>query len=171
MHICIVGTGASGWMAAHSLSRLPQVKKITIVGSDKIPSIGVGESTTMVFMEYLQDTFGFDLNRPCKHFMKFLVDIDAAMKFGVYYDGWGQKPFLHQFVIGTDKMMTQQKLLGKKPKEESVNEYISPVIKYVMKNHIYLQRQGMLASLHFDANMFTNGLCTAGLFYACQNAN
>ena len=41
MHICIVGTGASGWMTAHSIAQLPNVSKITLVGSDKIPTIGV----------------------------------------------------------------------------------------------------------------------------------
>ena len=87
MHICIVGTGASGWMTAHSIAQLPNVSKITIVGSDKIPTIGVGESTTLTFMSYLEEVFGYSLENPCKHFMKFLTDIDAALKFGVYYDG------------------------------------------------------------------------------------
>lgn len=160
MHICIVGTGASGWLTAHSLSRLPQVEKITIVGSDKIPSIGVGESTTFNFMEYLFDVFGFNLNKPCKHFMKFLVDIDAAIKFGVYYDGWSKKPFLHQFVTITHDMLKQQKLLGKKPEDGWVNEYISPNIHYVMKNHIYMARNTIPAAVHFDANMFIRTMQT-----------
>jgi tRNA A37 threonylcarbamoyladenosine dehydratase len=49
MHVCIFGTGASGWMVAHSLKNLEEVSKITIIGSDKIPAIGVGESTTINF--------------------------------------------------------------------------------------------------------------------------
>ena len=53
MHICIVGTGASGWITAHFLKNNPKIKKITIIGSDKIPTIGVGEATTHSFREFL----------------------------------------------------------------------------------------------------------------------
>ena len=49
MHICIIGTGASGWIACTMLKDLDIVKKITIIGSSKIPTIGVGESTTLNF--------------------------------------------------------------------------------------------------------------------------
>lgn len=161
MHICIVGTGASGWMTAHSLANMSKVTKVTIVGSDKIPTIGVGESTTQVFMSYLRDTFGFDTDRPCKHYLKFLVDIDAAFKYGVYYEGWSEKPFLHEFLYQTSDNLRQESLLGKKPKEDSVNDYISDMPKYALKNHLYirpydrnLQVGGMTNAIHFDANMF-----------------
>jgi hypothetical protein len=36
-------------MVAHTLNNIDKIDKITIIGSDKIPSIGVGESTTMLF--------------------------------------------------------------------------------------------------------------------------
>jgi tryptophan halogenase len=165
MHICIIGTGASGWLTAHALSRLSNVKKITIVGSDKIPSIGVGESNTLLFVKYLEDVFGFDVARPCKTMMKFLIDIDAAMKFGVYYEGWSDKPFLHEFMYQSGERLQDMKLLGKKPKEEWVNDYLSPMTKYVMKNHIYLEKYSTVlhihplrVSFHFDANMFINAM-------------
>jgi hypothetical protein len=38
-------------MVAHSLKNLEEVTKITIIGSDEIPSIGVGESTTLKFVQ------------------------------------------------------------------------------------------------------------------------
>ena len=161
MHICIVGTGASGWMTAHSIAQLPNVSKITIVGSDKIPTIGVGESTTLTFMSYLEEVFGYSLENPCKHFMKFLTDIDAALKFGVYYDGWSDKPFLHEFITQNENVLNAERRLGKKPKDDKVNEYISPVINYVMRNHLYIEKydetlhnRSMRAAIHFDANMF-----------------
>ena len=165
MHICIVGTGASGWMAAHSLHQLPNIKKVTIVGSDKIPTIGVGESTTLNFMAFIRDTFGYDLNRPCKHFMKFLVDIDAALKYGVYYENWAEQSFLHEFCNMSASVMNQERLLGAKPKGEPVNEYISDMTKYVFNNHIYFRPYNKLdgndtmpCSVHFDANMFIRTL-------------
>jgi len=167
MHICVVGTGASGWMTAHALAKLNKVTKVTIVGSDKIPTIGVGESTTLNFMAFLKDTFGYNLNYPCKHSLKFLVDVDAAIKFGVYYDKWSDNSFLHEF--GGRLILERHRQLGKKPKGESVNEYISDMTKYVFNNHLYLRPYAigedddeniklnvnyLICAIHFDANMF-----------------
>jgi tryptophan halogenase len=43
--ITIVGGGSSGWMTAAAICRrLPDVK-LTLIESDTIPTIGVGEST------------------------------------------------------------------------------------------------------------------------------
>ena len=50
MNICIIGTGTSGWIACTMLKKLEFIKKITIIGSSKISSIGVGESTTLDFV-------------------------------------------------------------------------------------------------------------------------
>jgi len=54
MHICIVGTGTSGWLTAHYISKNKNISKVTIVGSDKIPPIGVGESTTLTFIDFIK---------------------------------------------------------------------------------------------------------------------
>ena len=43
--ICIVGGGSSGWMTASGITRLCPNIKLTLVESDVIPIIGVGEST------------------------------------------------------------------------------------------------------------------------------
>lgn len=155
MHICIVGTGASGWMTAHYLASKSYVTSVTIVGSEKIPPIGVGESTTINFMNFLKETFNFDLNIPSKKFLQFLVDIDAAFKYGVSYEGWSEKKFIHQFVTCTPNMLKQQHLLGKKPKNENVNDYISSMASFAYKNEIYRDYEnGFLNSIHFDANCF-----------------
>jgi glycine/D-amino acid oxidase-like deaminating enzyme len=48
-NIVIVGGGSAGWMtAAHLIKSFPE-KKITVVESDVIPTIGVGESTLSDF--------------------------------------------------------------------------------------------------------------------------
>ena len=57
MHICIIGTGASGWIACTLLRKIKFIEKITIVGSSKIPSIGVGESTTLGFVLNILSNF------------------------------------------------------------------------------------------------------------------
>ena len=106
-NVTIVGGGSSGWISAAILSNQFKNLKITVVESPNIPIIGVGESTTLNFMAFLRDTFGYNLNQPCKHFMKFLVDIDAALKYGVYYENWAEQSFLHEFCNMSASVMNQ----------------------------------------------------------------
>jgi hypothetical protein len=60
MHVCIVGTGAAGWIVYHHLKHLPLVTKITVIGSPTIPKIGVGESTTVPFREFTEQKLGLN---------------------------------------------------------------------------------------------------------------
>ena len=51
--ICIVGGGSAGWMTAATFIRLFPNKQITVLDTEDVPSIGVGESTTQFFREWL----------------------------------------------------------------------------------------------------------------------
>ena len=151
MHVCIVGTGAAGWISAYELNQLDEVKRITIIGSPHIPTIGVGESTTRNFYFALKRWFPTD-----NEFYSFLVDIDASVKYGVYYDNWGSKNFLHSFV-GSQHTNMSGYLLGGLPKEEDVNYYITPFYDEIVKNHNYIN--GKVAhTYHFDANKFISSM-------------
>ena len=88
MHICIIGTGASGLMAACELVKLDFIETISIIGSKKIPSIKVGESSTMTFYNFIKKNF--DIN-------EFVQKSDAAVKYGVYYKNWSKRDFIHFF--------------------------------------------------------------------------
>lgn len=87
MHVCIIGSGAAGWQACNLFKNKSYVHQITIVGSPHIPSIGVGESTTIDFCE-LHDKIGDNLS-------DFIRETDAAVKYGVYYKNWSEKNWLH----------------------------------------------------------------------------
>lgn len=120
--ICIIGTGASGWMSCNYLKRLPWVRSITVIGSSKIPSIGVGESTTGRFMDFLSLIDG-DAH-------EFIRESDASIKYGVMYEGWSPRRFLHTLRseqpysrLGWDQE-NYARLLGKKPREAWLHDYI-----------------------------------------------
>jgi len=162
MHICIVGTGASGWLTAHYISKNEKVNKVSIIGSDKISPIGVGESTTINFMGFIKNAFGFEFNSPTREYYKFLVDIDAAIKTGVYYQKWSNKNFLHAFYPSIS-YVDNYFMLGNKPTKDFVDEYTVPSAAYSFDNKIQYFTQPindfsatspLLHAIHFDAAKF-----------------
>ena len=53
--ICIVGGGTAGWMTAATFSYFFPHKEITLIESPDVPTIGVGESTTQFFSNWLRN--------------------------------------------------------------------------------------------------------------------
>jgi tryptophan halogenase len=63
--VVIVGGGSSGWMAAASLSNaLNQACAITLIESDEIGTVGVGEATIPP-IKTLNRVMGIDEHRVC----------------------------------------------------------------------------------------------------------
>lgn len=150
MHICIVGTGASGWVTAHWLANLSFVNKITIIGSSAIPAIGVGESTTQPFQRMIRKLLTDD-----KDYNQFLVDIDAAIKYGVSYEGWSKHTFLHAF-LGNQNVHGY--MLGQKLSNEPANPYLMPLHEEIYKNTVSPDVRTQGYSFHFDANKFISAM-------------
>ena len=91
--IVIVGGGSAGWMTAAALSSLldPKDVSITLVESDQIGTIGVGEATVLDIVNY--NRF---LGLREDEFMK---ATQATFKFGIEFVDWGRKgaTYLHPF--------------------------------------------------------------------------
>lgn len=78
--IIIVGGGTAGWLSAGFLSsQLPGID-ITVIASDKIPIIGVGESTVPQFRNHLKK-MGLDENT-------WLKSSGSSFKYGVKFNNW-----------------------------------------------------------------------------------
>lgn len=158
MNICIIGSGASGWIICTALKKLNFIKKITIIGSSKIPSIGVGESTTLSF-----DNFLIDNNISLKNFVR---ETDATIKYGVYYKNWSEKEFIHLFQnkllyeIGYNiKYHEYANFLSNKDKKTHIHDLIGNNLWNIIKqNKVALYKDAYLHSWHFDANKFINFL-------------
>ena len=81
--ICIVGGGTAGWMTAATLIKSFPEKKITLIESDDIPTIGVGESTTQFFRDWtlemnLPDNWMDECEATYKYSVCLLYTSDAA---------------------------------------------------------------------------------------------
>lgn len=94
--VLIVGGGSSGWMAAAALATAlgsaPSGRvKITLVESDKIATVGVGEATIPPIQKF---------NRFLKlDERQFLKDTHGTFKLGIEFQNWARQGdrYLHQF--------------------------------------------------------------------------
>ena len=86
MKIVIVGGGTAGWIAATILNKYQLGKKdITVISSDEIEILGVGESTTAFFSSLIATDF-FGLDR-----YDFFKKTDATQKLAVKLKNWSSK--------------------------------------------------------------------------------
>jgi tryptophan halogenase len=154
MKLCIVGTGAAGWMACAAMATKKDIfDEIVIIGSPRIPSIGVGESNTLKLVEFHKN-FGVDAD-------KFIRESDAAVKYGVYYQNWSKNNFIHHFKSNAASQATNLpglmflRLLANKPKEESIDNFVACNLNKVMKeNNVFETDMFYPKSWHFDAGKY-----------------
>ena len=92
-HIVIVGGGTAGWMAAAVLSRLKKGRQleITLVESEAIGTVGVGEATIPPFVEFNQM---LEIDE-----RELLAESQGSFKLGIQFENWGQvgDSYLHPF--------------------------------------------------------------------------
>jgi len=146
MNICIIGTGASGWISCTTLKKLDFIKKITIIGSSKIPTIGVGEGTTIDFVSsVLSDV-------ELKDFVK---ESDASAKYGVVYKNWSKRDFLHYFTDRIEEKWENIFGLGNKDSETYIHDLRRKKLwEFIQRNEVSLDNNVHSHSWHFDAGKF-----------------
>lgn len=96
--VVIAGGGTAGWMAAAALTKLlGKNLQITLVESDDIPTVGVGEATIPT-LHVLHDLLGINE-------AEFMAATNATFKLGIAFENWRdvKKDYIHSFgFLGQD---------------------------------------------------------------------
>jgi len=92
IRVIVAGGGTAGWLTAYSLvKRLGNLLEITLVESDQIGTVGVGEATIPTMRRFHQ-LFGIDER-------EFMRATQATFKLGIFFDNWGAlgESYFHSF--------------------------------------------------------------------------
>lgn len=124
--ISVVGGGTAGLVAALILkTRFPD-KKINLIRSEKIGTIGVGEGSTEhwnEFMNYIGVTWR-DIIKNC----------DATLKSGIMFKGWHDKDYLHSIGPEHEVQNGQYRMYyGKMISHNMSNNTLNPIFTWENK--------------------------------------
>ncbi len=92
MRIVIAGGGTAGWLAAALLTRqLPDLVEVTLVESEAIGTVGVGEATIPTIRSF-HALLGLDEQ-------EFMAATGASFKLGIAFEGWARDRdrYIHSF--------------------------------------------------------------------------
>lgn len=163
--ICILGGGTAGWMAAASLTKNFPNKKVTLIESEEIPRIGVGESTLQKIRYWLDD-----LGIKDSDFMKHCdATYKQSIKFVNFNDGLGDwhYPFTSkQTPPGTKHDIADwfiHAALNPETKAGDFAKWITPNYKCLEENRIPTHNMPGFdfhyqTAFHFDALKFSHWL-------------
>lgn len=152
--VVIVGGGTAGWMAAASISKLiGRNIEVTLVESDDIPTVGVGEATIPPLLTIHQ------LLNIEEH--KFLAEVSGTFKLGISFEGWRDigKDYIHSFgetgrdcwAAGFQHFWLKAKSLGS---DVDYGDYCLELIAAKQNKFAHLPNGGLNYAYHMDAGLY-----------------
>jgi tryptophan halogenase len=158
--IVIAGGGTAGWMAAAAISKLMGKNlDITLVESEMIGTIGVGEATipTMVFFNRL-----LDIPEP-----DFLKAVQGTYKLGIKFENWGDlnDEYVHAFgVTGKDCWACGFQHFWMRGRELGISgdfgDYCLERRAAEAHKFAHLPNNGLNYAFHIDASLYAKYLRT-----------
>ena len=152
--VVIAGGGTAGWMAAALLVKtMGKVLDITLVESDEIGTVGVGEATIPPLVTFLR------LLKMKEQ--QFMAATQATFKLGISFENWkdvGEK-YIHSFgTTGTDHWSAGFQHFWLKDRERGskagYGEYCLELVAAQKSKFAHLPKQGLNYAFHLDATLF-----------------
>lgn len=152
--IIIVGGGSAGWMTAAALSNaFGATKKIVLIESDAIGTVGVGEATIPAVKSF-NKLLGIDE-------AEFMRNTQGTFKLGIQFENWGAKGdvYMHPFgLVGKDSWMANFQHFWLKAKRMGVaKSYFdySLNIRAANSSKFFIDpNSGVDYAYHFDAGLY-----------------
>ena len=152
--VVIVGGGTAGWMAAAALSKvMGGVVDVTLVESEQIGTVGVGEATIPTLVNYNRYV-GIDE----KEFMKASM---ATFKLGIEFVNWKQvgEQYIHSFgVTGTDHWTAGFQHFWMRGLEQGIEypfgDYCLELVAAEQSKFAHLPKLGLNYAYHIDATRY-----------------
>jgi tryptophan halogenase len=158
--VVIAGGGTAGWMAAAALSRtLGKVLDITLVESEEIGTVGVGEATipTLVTFHRL-----LDINE-----QEFMAATHATIKLGISFENWRDvgQDYIHSFgTTGKDHWTAGFQHFWLKGRERGLagdyGEYCMELRAAQERKFAHLPNGGINYAFHLDTGRYSRYLRT-----------
>lgn len=157
--VVIAGGGTAGWLTAYSLAkRLGGLLEITLVESDQIGTVGVGEAT-IPSMKVFHDLVGID--EPA-----FMRATQATFKLGISLENWANigDRYIHSFgVLGQGSWLAEFHEYWLEGREKGI---AGPMEDYCLELKAALRcrfatevnRQRLLYAYHLDATAYAKYL-------------
>lgn len=157
-NVVIAGGGTAGWMAAALLAKtMGKVVNITLVESDEIGTVGVGEATIPPLVTYLRL---LDIKE-----QDFMAATQATFKLGISFENWRNvdEHYIHSFgTTGTDHWAAgfQHFWLRDRARgsQTDYGEYCLELKAAQASRFSHLPKQGLNYAFHIDATLFAGFL-------------
>lgn len=157
-NIVIAGGGTAGWMAAAALTKLlGKSLNVTLVESDEIPTVGVGEATIPT-LQYFHQLLGINE-------AEFLRATNGTFKLGINFEGWRDvnEDYLHAFGVtgencwaaGFQDFWLKGQKLGI---ASDFGDYCLERVAAINEKFAQLPNNGLNYAYHIDAGLYAKYL-------------
>ncbi|OYU46843.1 MAG: tryptophan halogenase, partial [Burkholderiales bacterium PBB4] len=156
--VVIAGGGTAGWMTAALISKtLGKSLQITLVESDEIGTVGVGEATIPALLAFHAL---LEINE-----QEFMAATQATFKLGISVENWRnvKEDYIHSFgMTGTDHWTAGFQHFWHKGRERNLagdyGDYCLELKAAQQSRFAHLPRNGLNYAYHLDATLYAKYL-------------
>lgn len=156
--VVIAGGGTAGWMSAASLAKLlGRTLDVTLIESDDIPTVGVGEATIPTLIQ-LHELLGINEQ-------EFVAKVNGTFKLGISFENWRdvKEDYIHSFgFTGKDCWAAGFQHFWLKGQQMGIaknfGDYCGELVAAQHNKFAITPKQGLNYAYHIDAGLYAKFL-------------